>query len=208
MSVQRSSRSNQRSLRTSGIVLSLLAAVLFAHPLYLWPQLGADRSAMLLAGFARPVLSLFGGFLLAYAGLVVYRGRWRPVTPRTAVLFPLTGTVAILGLQWYDQMVHSLGGIHALNNNPPLVAALSLVFLVGGSLARWGKRRAVVGFTLGCLCVFLIGVVVDGTRLPIALVSGAALAVVGAGVGGLGYVLTVPSPDTLGSSVGANEVGS
>jgi len=147
---------------------------------------------MLLAGFVRPALSLFGGFLLAYAGLVGYRDRRRPVTPHTAGLFPLMGAVAILGLQWYDRAIHSLGGIHALNNNPPLVGALSLVFLVGGSLARRGNRRALGGFVLSCLCVFLLGVVVDGTRLPIALVSGSALAVVGAVVGGIGYVLTSP----------------
>lgn len=171
----------------------MLAVVLLAHPLYLWPQLGSDPNAMLLAGFVRPILTLLGGFLLTYAGLAAYRDRWRPVTPRTAVLFPVTASLAVLGLQWYDEAVLGLVGFHSLDNNPVLVGAFSLIFLVGGSLLRQERTKAVGAFLLGCLTLFLLGVFLDQTRFPIALVSGVALAIAGVFIGGIGYVLTAPS---------------
>jgi hypothetical protein len=181
------------STRRSGIALGILAAALLAHPVYLWPNLGSDPGAKLLAGFVRPILTLLGGVVLPYAGLVAYRGSWRPVTPETALLFPVTASVAVLGLQWYDEVVLEVVGFQPLDNNPVLVAAISLVFLVGGSLVRRERREALLAFVLGCLALFLVGVFVDGTRPPIALVSGVALGIAGAVVGALGYVLTSPS---------------
>lgn len=174
------------------MVLGALAVVLLAHPLYLWTQLGSDPGAKLLAGFARPALTLLGGVLLAYAGLVAYHESWRPVTPRTAVLFPVVASLAVLGLQWYDEAVLGLVGLQPLDNNPVLLGAFSLVFVVGGSLVRRGRRRAVGAFVLGCLALFLVGVVVDGTRPAIAAVGGVALGVAGVLVGAGGYGLTAP----------------
>lgn len=203
MSNEYSANGRQLAVRKVGIVLGLFAAGLLAHPLYLWPQLGSDRSAMLLAGFVRPVLTLFGGALLTYASLVVYRQRWRPVTPRTAVLFPVTVSLAVVGLQWYDEVVLGLVGLHPLNDNPVLVGAVSLVAMVGGSLVRRRRRRAAGAFLLGCIGLFLLGVVIDQTRPPIALVSGLALLVGGTVVGGLGYALTAPASLTPPQEAGA-----
>jgi hypothetical protein len=193
MATEHASNGTQISTRRSGIVLGILAAALLAHPVYLWPRLGSDPSAKLLAGFVRPTLTLLGGVLLPYAGLVAYRESWRPVTPETAFLFPLTASVAVLGLQWYDEVVLEVVGFQPLDNNPVLVAAISLVFLVGGSLVRRERRDGVLAFVLGCLALFFVGVFVDGTRLPIALVSGVAIGIAGAVVGAVGYVLTSPS---------------
>jgi hypothetical protein len=193
MATEHTSNGTQISTRRSGIVLAIFAAALLAHPLYLWPRLGSDPSAKLLAGFARPVLTLLGGFLLPYAGLVAYRESWRPVTPATAFLFPLTASIAVLSLQWYDEVVLGLVGFQPLDNNPVLVAAISLVFLAGGSLVRRERREGVLAFVVGCLALFLVGVLVDGTRLPIALVGGVALGIAGAVVGAVGYALTSPS---------------
>lgn len=181
------------SARRSGIVLGCVAVVLLAHPLYLWPQLGSDPRAFLLAGFVRPLLTMLGGFLLTYGSLAAYKDERRPVTPRSAVLFPVTVSVAVLSLQWYDETIHGLVGLHSLNNNPVLVGAFSLLFMVGGSLVRHERTRAVAVFLLGCLGLFLLGVFIDQTRLPIALVSGVALGVAGVAIGGTGYLLTSPA---------------
>lgn len=193
MSTERTHDRTKNSVRRRGLQLGVLATVLLAHPLYIWPQLGSDQSARLLAGFARPILSLLGGFLLTYAGLSAYRNEWRPVRPRTAVLFPVTASIAVLGLQLYDQAVLGLVGIHPLNNNPVLVGALSLIFVVGGSLVRRERKRAVAAFLIGCLALFLLGVFLDQTRLPIAVVSGVALGLAGVIIGAIGYVLTAPT---------------
>lgn len=193
MSTEHTSNRAWGSVRRGGIVLGLLGVVVLAHPLYLWTRLGSDPGAFLLAGFARPILTMVGAALLAYGGLVAYREEWRPLTPLAAVLFPVAVSLAVLGLQWYDEAVLGLVGLQPLDNNPVLVGALSLVFLVGGSLARRGRNRAVAAFVLGCLAVFLLGVVVDGTRPPIALVSGVALGVAGLVIGGVGYLLTTPA---------------
>lgn len=196
MSTDQSTIRVQSSTRQVGIVLGVLAIVLFAHPLYLWPQLGSDPSALLLAGFARPILTLIAAVLFPFACLTVYRDTWRPITPLTAVLFPLTASLAILALQWYDLAVHGLGGIHSLNNNPGLVGALSLIFLVGGSLARQQRTRALAAFVLAVLGLFLLGVVIDQTRPPIALVSALALGIAGAVIGVIGYGLSAEPPST------------
>lgn len=192
MATDRHAERTGDTTRQRATVLGALAVVLLAHPLYLWPQLGSDPSGMLLAGVVRPVLTLLGGFLLPYAGLAAYNESWRPVGPRTAVLFPVVASLAVLELQWYDEAVLGLVGLHALNNNPVLAGAFSLVFLVGGSLVRREQRRAVGAFILGCLALLLVGIVVDGTRPPIAVVSGVALGVTGVLVGGIGYALTAP----------------
>lgn len=181
-----------QSARKSAIIVGVFAVVLLAHPLYIWPQLGSDPSAFLLAGFVRPSLTIFGGFLLTYAGLAAYVDDWRPVTPLTAVLFPVTVSIAVLGLQWYDEAVHGLVGLHPLNNNPVLIGAFSLIFMVGGSLVRQERTQAVAAFLLGCLTLFLLGVFLDQTRLPIALVSGFTIGTAGLVIGGIGYVLTSP----------------
>lgn len=192
MAAEHSSKQPWKSARKSGIILGFIAVVLLVHPLYLWPQLGSDPSAFLLAGFARPSLMLLGGFLLTYAGLAAYRDVWRPVTPVTAVLFPVIVSIAVLGLQWYDEAIHGLVGLHPLNDNPVLIGAFSLIFMIGGSLVRQERTRAVAAFLLGCLTLFLLGIFLDQTRLPIALVSGVAIGIAGLVIGGIGYVLTSP----------------
>ncbi len=193
MATQRGSKQPQKSARRGGIILGFLAVILLAHPLYLWPQLGSDPSAFLLAGIIRPILTMLGGSLLAYAGLVAYRDAWRPVTPRTAVLFPVTVAIAVLGLQWYDEAVLGLAGFRSMDNNPVLLGAFSLIFMTGGSLIRRERMKAVVAFLLGCLALFLLGVGLDQTRLTIALASGVALGIAGVIIGGVGYLLTAPS---------------
>lgn len=60
-------------------------------------------------------------------------------------------------------------------------------------MVRRERTRAVAAFALGCLALFLLGVFLDRTRLPVALGSGVALGVAGVVVGGIGYVLTTPS---------------
>lgn len=192
MATERHGERTGDTTRRSAVVLGALAVVLLAHPLYLWPGLGSDPSALLLAGVARPVLTLLGAVVLTYAGLAAYRESWRPVTPRTAVLFPVVASLAVLGLQWYDEAVLGLVGLQPLDNNPVLLGAFSLVFVVGGSLVRRGRRRAVGAFVLACLALFLGGVAVDGTRPAIAAVSGVALGIAGLLVGTVGYGLTAP----------------
>lgn len=131
-----------------------------------------------------------GGLLVAFGGLVLYSGSWRPLTPLRSLSVTAVVTGAFLATNAYDVVfsgvdgpVFGIAGLGIVK----LIPVTTLFLAVGSEVARNGPRSSTaVGGTVG---IAFLGILVPNPR-AFQVVLGLITVVGGLPWLGLGYVLT------------------
>lgn len=131
-----------------------------------------------------------GGLLLAFGGLVLYSGSWRPLTPLRSLFVTAVVTAAFLATNAYDVLysgvegpVLGIAGLGIIE----LIPVTTLFLGVGSEVARNGPTSTTaIGGTVG---IVLLGIIIPNPE-AVQVILGLVAVIGGLPWFGLGYRLT------------------
>lgn len=145
----------------------------------------------LFAGLARALLTAVGVFLIAFGGLALRSGTWRPLTPLRSLWVPVVA-LGVVGTQAYDVLYSWAGGSLPVPNTLVGFTPIAASLVVVGSAVRTRGERSMLPMAGVGILVLVGGAVVTGAPVVVPIIVGVTLTVGGAPWAALGYWSTGP----------------